>query len=133
MSQPLVVEVWGKQSDAESKSEDKNNNNRETMSTKQLMNAESMSKANIISQSGRGDDDDKYRLASELNSTKKRNDRLNSRMVSELSSSKAKNDAILVPSSWGEGSQSSSLCKGGINPYAKGHFSGFVIGKENEF
>ena len=84
MYQPLVVEVWGKQSDAESKGEDKNNNNRETMSTKQLMNAESVSKANIISQSGRGDDDDKYRLASELNSTKKRNDKLNSRMVSFL-------------------------------------------------
>ena len=97
MYQPLVVEVWGKQSDAESKSEDNNNNNRETMSTKQLMNAESVSKANIISQSGRGDDDDKYRLASELNSTKKRNDKLNSRMVSFSCQVKTKNDTILVP------------------------------------
>ena len=81
MQQPLVVEIWGKQADAEQAHEDSNNNNSKNgMSTKQLMNVESVSKVKTVNASTR-DDDDKYKLMSELSSLRKRNNRLNSRMV----------------------------------------------------
>ncbi len=77
LNQPLVVEVWGKQSEAAEGPDGP----RETMSTKQLMNADSVSKANIISKSGTNEDE-KYKILSEVNTVRKRNTRLNSRMVS---------------------------------------------------
>ena len=82
MQQPLVIEIWGKQADTE-KADEKNNddkNSRNSMSTKQLMSAENISKVNTV-HSSTIDDDNKYKLMSELNSVKKRNSRLNSRMV----------------------------------------------------
>ncbi len=75
LNQPLVIEVWGKQSD-----KDDGNANRETMSTKQLMNADSVSKANVIKQSGKSDDE-RYKILSEINTVRKRNSRLNDKMV----------------------------------------------------
>ena len=80
MQQPLVVEVWGKQSDSDDAKNNNNDSKREKMSTKQLMNANSVSKANVINKSAR-DDDEKYKTLSELSSLRKRNQRLNSRMV----------------------------------------------------
>ena len=81
MQQPLVVEVWGKQTDTEhAQDSNKSKSDKNAMSTKQLMNAENISKANSVHSTTR-DDDNKYKLMSELNSFKKRNTRLNSKMV----------------------------------------------------
>lgn len=81
MQQPLLVEIWGKQADGEQAIDTKKvANSKHAMSTKQLMNADSISKVNSVSATTR-DDDNRYKLMSELNSLKKRNDRLNSRMV----------------------------------------------------
>jgi len=51
------------------------------MSTKQLMNADNISKANSMRASTTDNDDNKYKLMSELNSMKKRNNRIASRMA----------------------------------------------------
>eukprot|EP00794_Sanderia_malayensis_P003504 gene3504-4004_t len=75
MTSPLVIEVWGKQSDTENA-----NNNREAMSTKQLMNADNISKANVITSSGKNDDE-RYKIQSEINTVRKRNSRLNAKMA----------------------------------------------------
>ena len=82
MHQPLVVEIWGKQADTEQAQESKGETNRKkSMSTKQLMNADNISKANSMRASTTDNDDNKYKLMSELNSMKKRNNRIASRMV----------------------------------------------------
>ena len=82
MHQPLVVEIWGKQADTEQAQESKGEKNRrQSMSTKQLMNADNISKANSVRSSTKDSDDNKYKLMSELNSLKKRNSRIASRMV----------------------------------------------------
>jgi len=82
LHQPLVVEIWGKQADTEQAQESKGETNRKkSMSTKQLMNADNISKANSMRASTTDNDDNKYKLMSELNSMKKRNNRIASRMA----------------------------------------------------
>ena len=79
-----MIEVWGKQADSKQDNDKrKGNGPKHRMSTRQLMNAETVSKVNSVNSSTR-DDDNRYKLLSELNSLRKRNARLNSRMVSLL-------------------------------------------------
>ena len=82
MKSPLVIDVWGKQS-GEVKLDNVN------ISTRQLMNQDKLSNGHS-KQNNAGDDDERYKLLCEINTYKRRAERMNKKMVSTLLKNKSR-------------------------------------------